>query len=52
MTDETHEWRIKSLEDRMKQVEGKIQTAMYALIGNLVGVILILVKLFVFPMPK
>ena len=45
--DGTHEWRIEQLEERMKNVEGKIQTAMYALIGNLVGVSLALLKLYV-----
>lgn len=52
MTDGTHEWRIMSLEKRMDQMESKIQTAMYALIGNLMGVIAILVKLFLIPAPK
>ncbi len=40
----THEWRLKTLEARMDRLEAKIQTAVYALIGNLVGVCLLLAK--------
>ena len=42
--EETHEWRIGELEKRMEKIETKIQVALYALIGNLVGVVLILVQ--------
>lgn len=42
--EETHEWRIGQLEKRMDRIEQKIQAALYALIGNLVGVALLLVQ--------
>lgn len=42
----THEWRLGELEKRMDRLERRIQTAMYALIGNLVGVcVLLIVKI-------
>jgi hypothetical protein len=44
---ETHEWRIGELEQRMGRLEAKIQSALYALIANLVGVIFLLVTAWV-----
>lgn len=45
---ETHEWRIQVLERRMENIEQKIQTAMYLLVANLVGVIGVLFKALFF----
>ena len=39
---ETHEWRLGELERRMDKLEQRIQAFTYALIGNLVGVVLLL----------
>lgn len=41
----THEWRITRLEERMERVETWIYRSGLALVGNLVGVILILAKM-------
>lgn len=46
--EETYGWRIKALEARVSQVEGKIQNAIYLLIANLVGIIGVLGKLLIF----
>jgi len=45
----THEWRLTSLEARMDRIEAKIQTAMYALIANLAGIVALLAKAIWFP---
>lgn len=45
---ETHEWRLGALEERMDRIEAKIQTALYAVIANLAGVIALLTKAMFF----
>lgn len=40
--DQTHEWRLASLEKRMDSIEAKISAALLAIIANLAGVIVLL----------
>ena len=42
--EETYGWRIRHLETRVDRIEAKIQAALYMLIANLVGVVLMLVQ--------
>lgn len=46
-SEQTHEWRLTQLEDHMEKIEAKLWNATLCLIGNLVGVVLVLLKLFV-----
>lgn len=43
----THEWRIKTLEGDVKTLWGKLEAVRGLLIGNLVGVILLLLAALV-----
>lgn len=38
----THEWRIRYLETRMEKIEGRINYALYLLVANLGGIVLLL----------
>ncbi|HXG76460.1 MAG TPA: hypothetical protein VNJ53_07820 [Gaiellaceae bacterium] len=45
----THEWRIGQLERRMERLEATLQRGLYLLVANLVGVVIALGKLLLFP---
>ena len=38
----THEWRLRGLEDRMEKIETAARWAMYLLVSNLAGVVILL----------
>ena len=47
----THEWRIGALERRVEAVESKINTAIYLLVANMGGIVLMLVRVLWFGKP-
>lgn len=46
-----HEWRIADLERRVGSIETKINAAMYLLVANLGGIVLMLVRVIWFGKP-